>query len=138
MLRTRFANDDLAVELRAPATKRLRKRFEAEAANASKTTFLANMSHELRTPLNAILGFSDIIANETLGAMSIDALSRIRRATSTLRARICSASSTIFSISPRSNPARWKSSRSDLDPARAIENVSRLIVHGRARERTRA
>jgi two-component system, cell cycle sensor histidine kinase PleC len=67
MLRTRFANDDLAVELRDTRDEALRKRFEAEAANASKTTFLANMSHELRTPLNAILGFSDLIANETLG-----------------------------------------------------------------------
>jgi two-component system cell cycle sensor histidine kinase PleC len=66
-LRTRFANDDLAVELRDTRDDALRKRFEAEAANASKTTFLANMSHELRTPLNAILGFSDLIANESLG-----------------------------------------------------------------------
>jgi two-component system cell cycle sensor histidine kinase PleC len=67
MLRTKFANDDLAVELRDTRDEALRKRFEAEAANASKTTFLANMSHELRTPLNAILGFSELIACETLG-----------------------------------------------------------------------
>jgi two-component system cell cycle sensor histidine kinase PleC len=66
-LRTGFANEDLAVELRDTRDDALRKRFEAEAANASKTTFLANMSHELRTPLNAILGFSELIANETLG-----------------------------------------------------------------------
>ena len=45
----------------------MRKRFEAETANASKTAFLANMSHELRTPLNAILGFSEIIAQECFG-----------------------------------------------------------------------
>src|SRR5256885_15948715 len=45
----------------------MRKRFEAERANASKTAFLANMSHELRTPLNAILGFSEIIARECFG-----------------------------------------------------------------------
>ena len=67
MLCTRFANDDLAVELRNTRDDALRKRFEAESANASKTSFLANMSHELRTPLNAILGFSDLIAHETLG-----------------------------------------------------------------------
>ena len=67
MLRMRFANDDLAVELRETRDDALRKRFEAEAANASKTTFLANMSHELRTPLNAILGFSELISSETLG-----------------------------------------------------------------------
>jgi two-component system cell cycle sensor histidine kinase PleC len=67
VLQTRFANDRLNAELRATRDDALRKRFDAEAANASKTSFLANMSHELRTPLNAILGFSDIIAHETLG-----------------------------------------------------------------------
>ncbi len=33
----------------------------------AKRNFIANMSHELRTPLNAIIGFSEMIANETLG-----------------------------------------------------------------------
>ncbi|MBC7532192.1 MAG: response regulator [Oligoflexus sp.] len=39
-------------------------RFEAEAANRTKSAFLANMSHEIRTPLGVILGFSELIANE--------------------------------------------------------------------------
>ncbi len=38
----------------------------AEAANRAKSTFLANMSHELRTPLNAILGFSQLMAHDSL------------------------------------------------------------------------
>ncbi|MBU0724214.1 MAG: PAS domain-containing sensor histidine kinase [Alphaproteobacteria bacterium] len=55
-----------------------RKRFElqvllakeqAEAASKAKSEFLANMSHELRTPLNAIIGFSEMIKNETIGAI---------------------------------------------------------------------
>jgi two-component system, cell cycle sensor histidine kinase PleC len=62
-----FANEDMARELEEARDEALKKRFEAEAANASKTAFLANMSHELRTPLNAILGFSEIIARECLG-----------------------------------------------------------------------
>ncbi|HVU21547.1 MAG TPA: HAMP domain-containing sensor histidine kinase [Rhizomicrobium sp.] len=68
MLSVRFANEDLTDALRVARDDALRKRFEAEAANASKTIFLANMSHELRTPLNAILGFSDIIAEQSFGS----------------------------------------------------------------------
>ncbi len=41
-------------------------RAEAERANAAKGRFLAVMSHELRTPLNAIIGFSEMMANESL------------------------------------------------------------------------
>ncbi len=65
--RLRFQVGDMARELEETRDDALRKRFEAEAANASKTAFLANMSHELRTPLNAILGFSEIIAQECFG-----------------------------------------------------------------------
>ena len=63
----RFVNEDISRELEEARDEALRKRAEAESANASKTAFLANMSHELRTPLNAILGFSEIIARECLG-----------------------------------------------------------------------
>ncbi|MGQ9365883.1 ATP-binding protein [Azospirillum sp. A39] len=42
-------------------------REEAERANQAKSAFLAGLSHELLTPLNAIIGFSDAIAQESLG-----------------------------------------------------------------------
>ncbi|MEM8839313.1 MAG: PAS domain-containing sensor histidine kinase [Pseudomonadota bacterium] len=38
----------------------------------AKSRFLANMSHELRTPLNAIIGFSEILDQEHVGALSND------------------------------------------------------------------
>ena len=47
-----------AVEIRPDAT--------ADDPATSRTEFLANMSHELRTPLNAIIGFSDMLASQTL------------------------------------------------------------------------
>ncbi|MEM6781970.1 MAG: PAS domain-containing sensor histidine kinase [Pseudomonadota bacterium] len=42
---------------------------QADSANHAKSSFLANMSHELRTPLNAIIGFSEMMLNETFGAL---------------------------------------------------------------------
>lgn len=41
----------------------------ADSANNAKSAFLANMSHELRTPLNAIIGFSEMMVNESFGAL---------------------------------------------------------------------
>jgi signal transduction histidine kinase len=44
-------------------------RAMAEQASQVKSDFLSNMSHELRTPLNAIIGFSQIIKEQTFGAV---------------------------------------------------------------------
>ncbi|HQS09837.1 MAG TPA: HAMP domain-containing sensor histidine kinase [Xanthobacteraceae bacterium] len=44
---------------------------DAQAENAAKSRFLAEMSHELRTPLNAVIGFSEMMADEVLGAHAV-------------------------------------------------------------------
>ena len=56
----------------AVANKELELRNrEVERATQLKSKFLASMSHELRTPLNAIVGFSDLLAEETPGPLSV-------------------------------------------------------------------
>ncbi len=61
---------DTMKENLAARTHDLRAALEkVEEGSRAKSDFLANMSHELRTPMNAILGFSDMMAKETLGPM---------------------------------------------------------------------
>ncbi|MCF7974742.1 MAG: response regulator [Phycisphaerae bacterium] len=54
--------------------------IRAEAANQAKSQFLANMSHEIRTPMNSIIGFSDMLAEETLTHEQKQEVDNIRRA----------------------------------------------------------
>ena len=61
-----------ARQLAELAEKYLEQKAEAEIASRAKSEFLSNMSHELRTPLNAILGFSEVMSQETFGALGSD------------------------------------------------------------------
>ncbi len=127
MLRMRFANDDLAVELRDTRDEALRKRFEAEAANASKTKFLANMSHELRTPLNAVLGFSEIIAAEALGPVGTERYREYARDINSSGAHLLSLINDILDI------AKIESGKMEIvprfiDPKAAIESALDIVL----------
>ena len=74
---TRDLTDRKRVEeqLRAVQEKYIRelelRNRESAQANQLKTEFLANMSHELRSPLHTVLGFSELLAEETEGQLSV-------------------------------------------------------------------
>ncbi|HUO92740.1 MAG TPA: ATP-binding protein [Rhizomicrobium sp.] len=133
MLRMRFANDDLAVELRETRDDALRKRFEAEAANASKTTFLANMSHELRTPLNAILGFSELISSETLGPVGTARYRDYANDINSSGTHLLSLINDILDIA-KIESGKMEILPTALEPRAALDSAMNVIL-GRAREK---
>lgn len=46
------------------------RQHEAERLNLLKSEFMASVSHELRTPLHTIIGFTDLLKEETNGALN--------------------------------------------------------------------
>jgi len=134
--RLRFEVEDLARELEEARDEALKKRFEAEAANASKTAFLANMSHELRTPLNAILGFSEIIAQECFGPVGSD---RYRDYAGDIHS---SGAHLLSLINDLLDVAKIEAGRMELAPhpldARHIFDVALKLIGSKAREKDQA
>ncbi len=81
--RSRQTLEVQAGQLADLAERYLEQKAEAESANRAKSEFLANMSHELRTPLTHIIGFSEMMEQETFGALGnkryVDYCSHIKK-----------------------------------------------------------
>ena len=63
-------NIGLEGKVRERTAELLQAKMVLEKASIMKDEFMANMSHELRTPLNAIIALSDILGEETFGALN--------------------------------------------------------------------
>jgi two-component system cell cycle sensor histidine kinase PleC len=124
--RLRFEVEDLARELEEARDEALRKRFEAETANASKTAFLANMSHELRTPLNAILGFSEIIAKECFGAVGSPRYIEYAGDIHASGAHLLSLINDLLDVA-KIEAGRMEIQPEPLDPTKTFESALKLI-----------
>jgi PAS domain S-box-containing protein len=61
-----------AMELRNKNEQLAHALDTARSATDAKSRFLASVSHELRTPLNGIIGFSELLYDGKLGAISDD------------------------------------------------------------------
>lgn len=64
--------EQYAMELRNKNEQLGRALEAARSATLAKSRFLASVSHELRTPLNGIIGFSELMFDGKLGAVSAD------------------------------------------------------------------
>ena len=62
----------IQAELRTKNAELKGQNQRVQEATRLKSEFLANMSHELRTPLNAIIGFSELMHDGKVGAVSAE------------------------------------------------------------------
>jgi signal transduction histidine kinase len=54
--------------LRELETKSMKLKTKSEESDKLITSFFANLSHEIRTPMNSIIGFSNLLADDSLQA----------------------------------------------------------------------
>jgi signal transduction histidine kinase len=65
-----FDNALLHTRTRQQAVALSKQATELERAMGERSRFFASMSHELRTPINAVIGYSELLAEGTYGAMA--------------------------------------------------------------------
>ncbi|PYX77198.1 MAG: hypothetical protein DMG72_02485 [Acidobacteria bacterium] len=70
MIQTAQVSDERERSLEIAYQQLELRNSEVERAAQLKSRFLASMSHELRTPLTAIIGFSDLLAEGTVGQLN--------------------------------------------------------------------
>jgi two-component system cell cycle sensor histidine kinase PleC len=127
-IRVRFQVEDMAGALGLARDEALRKRYEAETANAAKSAFLANMSHELRTPLNAILGFSEIIGNQAMGPGAMDRYSDYARDIHSSGAHLLSLINDLLDVA-KIEAGKMEIEPKPVDPRHVMEAIGRIMAN---------
>lgn len=105
---------------------------EAFAANRAKTVFLANMSHELRTPLNAVIGFAEIMEGQLFGPIGSPRYLDYARDIRESGAHLLEVINDILDLS-KIESGKVELNEEELDLARIIQSVARLLQHRAAR-----
>ena len=67
---SRFAEDDLRLQIQQLRESLRQAREELEDSNREKSEFLALLSHEFRTPLQAIFGYTELLEREIHGPLN--------------------------------------------------------------------
>lgn len=111
------------VGFRVDITELKRAQHNAEAANAAKSEFLASMSHEIRTPMTGILGFTDMLLDDSLPAISHDKVVNIKGVASMLLTII----NEILDIS-KLDAGKLQIEMIEFQPRAVIDDVTELFI----------
>ncbi len=100
---------------------------QADGANHAKSLFLANMSHELRTPLNAIIGFSEMIINETFGAVGHEKYQEYLNDVHLSAKHLLEIINEVLDMS-KIEAGRVELAEQDIDMRKLIDTVMRMVI----------
>ena len=108
---------------------------QAEIANKMKAAFLAAMSHELKTPLNAVLGFSEIIRDEVMGPVGLEAYREYAADIHASGARLLAVINDVLDVSRLEGGLLALEARPEnmMDLADAAIKLARDITHDQRR-----
>jgi len=67
---SRFAEEDLRLQVQQLRESLLQAREELENSNRTRSEFLSLLSHEFRTPLQAIFGYTELLEREIHGPLN--------------------------------------------------------------------
>jgi len=99
----------------------------AAAGSQAKSQFLATMSHELRTPLNAIVGFSEMLAKESLGPLGDERYREFAKTVQESGLHLLGLINDVLDFS-KVDAGHLDLDEEEVDPAEIIRTALRMIA----------